>query len=203
MKVFLATNNYGKIERFKKLLEQTQKDIEVYTPESLNINAIDVEETGATLTDNAKLKANAYFGKVDMPILANDTGFYVEGEGFIDAPKRIALEGIDEETLSKEEISFKILNFWKGVATKYGGKVDAAWIESFVVVFPDGKIVEENSRREVILTNQEWGTPPLQMPVRALYYSKMTNKPAIQHTHEEEIIEMQPVTDALARVLGN
>ncbi len=202
MKVFLATNNSGKIERFKKLLKWTQKDIEVYTPDSLNISAIDVEETGITLADNAKLKANAYFGKVDMPILANDTGLYVEGEGFVDAPKRIALEGVDEKTLSKEEISLKLLNFWKGIATKYGGKVDAAWIESFVVVFPDGKVVEENSRREVVLTNQEWGTPQLQMPVRALYYSKKTNKPAIQHTHEEELVEMRPVIDALVRVLG-
>jgi hypothetical protein len=138
-----------------------------------------------------------------MPILANDTGFYVEREGFIDAPKRIALDGVKEDVLSKEEISQKVLKFWKGIATKYGGKVDAAWIESFVVVFPDGKIVEENSRREVVLTSQEWGIPPLQMPVRALYYSKSTNKPAIQHTHEEEIIEMRPVIDALTRVLLN
>jgi hypothetical protein len=40
------------------------------------------------------------------------------------------------------------------------------------------------------------------MPVRALYYSKTTNKPAIQHTAEEEILEMEPVINALANVLG-
>lgn len=202
MKVFLSTNNSGKIERFKKLIRHMGSDIEVYAPSDLDIEPIDVAETGVTLAENADLKVRAYFGKVDMPILGNDTGFYVEGEGFVDAPKRMALEGVDENTLSKEEISQRLLKFWKGIATKYGGKVNAAWIESFVVIYPDGEVKEAGSRREVTLTDQELGVPPLQMPVRALYYSKSTNKPAVQHTEEEEVLEMKPVIDALAKVLG-
>ncbi len=201
MKVFLATSNTGKIDRFKKLLEHAVAGIEVFTPQSLHIASIEVDETGSTLAENAKLKASAYFGKVDMPILANDTGFYVEGEGFIDTPKRIALGDSNETILSNEAISNKVLEFWKGIATKHGGKVDAAWIESFVVMFPNGKVSEESARREVILTDKEWGVPPLQMPVRALYVSKITNKPAIQHTKEAEISEMQPIIDALTTVL--
>jgi len=202
MKIFLATNNGGKIERYKKLLKQVDKDIEVYAPFDLNIETIDVIESGKTLAENAKLKANAYLGRVDMPILSNDTGFYVEGDGFVDAPKRKALGETDETALSKEDLSKRLLNFWKGVATKHGGKVDAAWVEAFVVVYPSGKIEEAESRREIVLTNQEFGTPHIQMPVRALYYSKTTNKPSIQHTREEEILEMKPVIDALAKVLG-
>lgn len=202
MKVFLATNNGGKIERFKNLLKQVDNDIEVYTPTELNIEIIDVVENGKTLEENAKLKAAAYAGKVNMPILANDTGFYVEGEGFVDAPKRHALRGTDEKDLSKEEISKRLLEFWKGVATKHGGKVDAAWIESFVVIYPNGEVKQSDSRREVLLTDQEFGVPHMQMPVRALYYSKATNKPSIQHTEEEEILEMKPVITALAQVLG-
>ena len=201
MKIFLATNNGGKIERFKNLLKQVDKDIEIFTPADLNIAVIDVLENGKTLAENAKLKAHAYFGKVDMPILANDTGFYVEGDGFVDAPKRKALGEIDEDTLSKEEISEKLLNFWKEVATRHGGKVDAAWVEAFVVMYPDAEIREAESRREIILTDQVFGAPHLQMPVRALYYSKTTNKPAIIHTEEEEILEMKPVIDALIKVL--
>lgn len=201
MKVFLATNNGGKIERYKNLLKQVDGAIEVYTPSDLDIEVLDVVENGKTLADNAKLKAEAYFGKVDMPILSNDTGFYVEGEGFVDAPKRKALGGKDEKDLSKEEIAKALLEFWKGVATKHGGKVNAAWVEAFIALYPDGKTKEAESRREIILTNQEFGTPHMQMPVRALYYSKTTNKPSIQHTEEEEILEMKPVIDALSKVL--
>jgi len=53
----------------------------------------------------------------------------------------------------------------------------------------------------VILTDREFGKAHLQMPVRALYISKTTNKPAIQHTKEEEILEMKPVIDALIKIL--
>lgn len=200
MQIFLATTNTGKIERFTKLLLEVDKDMEIFTPKDFELD-IDVVESGKTLLENAKLKAYAYLGKTTMPILSNDTGFYVEGEGFIDAPKRYALAGQDEHELSKEEISERLLSFWKSIATKYGGKVDAAWIESFVMLSPDGTLHEAEARREILLTDQEFGKPPLQMPVRALYYSKTTNKPAIQHTHEEEVLEMKPVIDALKNVL--
>ncbi len=200
-KILLATQNEGKIERFKKLLKHTGLDIEVHTPKDFGLENINPEENGKTLAENAIIKARAYLGKVDMPILANDTGFWIEGEGLIDAPKRKALGENNEKQLTKEEAAKGLLNFWKGVATKQGGKVDAAWVEAFAVIHHDGSIKKADSRREVILTDQEFGKAHLQMPVRALYISKATNKPAIQHTAEEEILEMKPVIDALTKVL--
>ena len=201
MKILLATNNNAKIERFKKLINHIDSNIELFSPYEIGIDPVDVEENGKTLIENALLKANAYLGKTDMAILSNDTGFYVEGDGFVDAPKRKALEGINEKELSEEEISKKLLNFWKGVATKHGGKVDAAWIEAFVLLYSSGEAKKAESRREIVLTDQEFGTPHIHMPVRALYYSKITNKPSILHTEEDEIIEMKPVIDALKNIL--
>lgn len=200
-KIFLATRNEGKIERFKNLIRHTGFDAEIFTPLDLKIEDIEVEENGKTLAENAKIKARAYFGKVDMPILANDTGFFVEGEGLVDAPKRIALAGKNEQTLTKEEIGKALLEFWREIAKKHGGKVDAAWIEAFILLDPDGTLHTANSKREVILTDQEFGEAHIQMPVRALYISKATNKPAVQHTREEEQLEMKPIIDALSRLL--
>ena len=201
MNILLATNNTGKIERFKKLINATGLNVELYTPRELGIEALDTEENGATLAANAELKVRAYAGKTDLPILANDTGFFVEGEGLIDAPKRVALRGADESLLTQEDITAKLLEFWKGVARKYGGKVDAAWVEAFALLYPDGRLVTSDSRREVTLTDHEFGTAHPQMPVRALYYSKTTNKPSLHHTEEEEMQEMQPVIAALKKVL--
>ena len=199
--VFIATNNRGKIERFKKLLTAAGITAHIHTPESLGIVVANIEENGKTLRENAELKARAYFGRVNMPILGNDTGFYVEGEGFIDAPKRAALAGESEASLSEKEISEKLLRFWKDIATKHGGKANAAWRESFVLLEPSGIIRSADSQREVVLTDTEFGEAHMHMPVRALYYSKATGKPAIQHTEEEELLEMQPVTDALKKLL--
>lgn len=199
--ILLATNNEGKIERFKHLIKDAGLDVQIHTPRSLGLEVEDMEENGATLTENAKIKAMAYFGKINLPILANDTGFYVEGEGLVSTPKRSALEGLDHKNLTQEEVADRLLEFWKGVATKHGGRVDAAWVESFVLVDTDGSVRVAESKREVILTNNVFGKSHLHLPVRALYISKTTNKPSILHTEEEERLELKPVTDALCKLL--
>ena len=201
-KIILASNNQGKVERFKHLTEKAGLEVEVFTPSELGIEEIDVVEDGATLADNAEIKARAYFGKKDIPILANDTGFWLETEGFVNAPKRHALEGQDESTLSKAEIADKLLNFWKKKATDNGGEVSAAWVEAFVLLNPDGSMKTSDSRREVTLTDTVFGEPHIQMPVRALYLSKATNKPPVQHTEAGELLEMQPTVDALSSLLS-
>jgi inosine/xanthosine triphosphate pyrophosphatase family protein len=200
-KILLASNNQGKVERFKHLTEKAGLEIEILTPSELGIEEIAVVENGATLADNAEIKARAYFNKTDVPILANDTGFWIETEGLVDAPKRHALQGEDESALSKEEIAEKILIFWKKKATDNGGKVNGAWVEAFILLSPDGSTKTSDSRREVILTDTAFGEPHIQMPMRALYLSKITNKPAILHTEVEELEEMQPVIDALKKLL--
>jgi XTP/dITP diphosphohydrolase len=200
-KIFFATRNEGKIQRFSNLLEQAGINVEIYTPKDFGLEKIDVEENGKTLAENAELKARAYLGKVNMPILANDTGFWVQGEGFVDAPRRKALSGAQEKDLTQEEIAATILSFWKNIAKKHGGKVDAQWQETFILLEPDGKIHKSESKREVILTDKEFGQAHIQMPMRALYISKTTNKPAIKHSKEEEFLELEPVTRALREVL--
>src|SRR3990167_4433363 len=125
--VFLATNNQGKIERFVKLLKDAAPEVKVSVAADLGIKPLEVAETGSSLTANALLKARAYLGKVELPILANDTGFYVEGEVLVEAPKRAALAGADEAKLTEAQLAQKLLDFWKNIAQKHGGRVNAAW----------------------------------------------------------------------------
>ena len=201
-KLFLGTHNQAKIERFKNLLSTTGLELEIYTPEDLNLKNVEVQENGKTLAENAELKARAYLGKVDMPILTNDAGFWVEGEGLVDAPKRIALGKTDEKSLTEEELAGAQLEFWKNVARRHGGCVNAAWVDVFVLLDLNGTVRTAESKREVILAETEFGKAHIHMPVRALYISKATNKPAIQHTKEEEFLELKPVTDALSKLLS-
>ncbi len=200
-KLFLATSNEAKILRFKNLINNLGLDYKIYTPADFGLTEVSPVENGATLTDNALIKAKAYLGKVNMPIISNDTGFWVKDRGLIDAPKRITLAGSDESTLTKDQISNSMLNFWKQIARDNGGEIDAAWMESFILLNPDGSHFVSESKREVILTDTVFGLPHVQFPVRALYICKTTNKPAILHTPEEEIMEMKPVSDALEKLL--
>ncbi len=199
--ILLATNNQGKVERYAGLIEKGGISSRLHTPAKLGIEAVRVEESGTTLMDNAILKARAYFGKTDMPILANDTGFWLETEGFVTAPKRVALQGESELTLSKEQVSERLLTFWQKKAADNGGQVIAAWVDVFVVLCPDNTLKTAEARREVILTDTVFGKPHIELPVRALYISRITNRPAITHTEAEEMQEMQPITEALRKVL--
>ncbi|MCK5027511.1 MAG: hypothetical protein KAS07_03770 [Candidatus Pacebacteria bacterium] len=201
MDILLATNNKGKIERFKKLIGTLNTDVVLRTPAELGIDEINVVEDGETLADNALLKARAYFGKANMPILANDTGFWVENEGLVEAPKRTALQGATETELTEKQVTDKLIEFWKDKATKNGGQVNAAWVEDFVLIMPDGTEHHVQSRRDIVLTDRVYGTPHPQMPVRCLYISKATNKPSIQHTEKEELLEMQPIVCALKELV--
>lgn len=199
--IFLATDNQAKIERFAKLLKLVDPEIAIRAPRDFSLDRIFIEENGRTLAENAQLKARAYLGLVPLPILANDTGFFVEGEGLVEAPKRVALQGQDEKELTKEQIAQLTLEFWKGVARRNGGSVNAAWIEAFILLEPDGTVRESSSRREVILTDKEFGPAHVQMPVRALYISQATGRPAVFHSEEEERLEMQPIIDALSKLM--
>ena len=72
MKSFLlASGNAHKAEEFKELFQGT-----------LTINAapqtLEVDETGKTYTENAFLKAKAYFDTYKSPALADDSGLNVE-----------------------------------------------------------------------------------------------------------------------------
>lgn len=201
MEILLASNNDAKAERLSRLVAYVDPRFSMSLPSKFGLTPCEVNETGATLLENAILKASAYTGMTNLPVLSNDTGFFVEGEGFVLAPKRESLQGADTTVLTKDEIASRMRAFWKSIATKHGGEVNAAWLEAFVVRYPDGQIVTAESRRDVILTNQELGPAHPEFPVRALYYSVVTGKPAALHTPEQEHQEMVPVIEALRVVL--
>ena len=73
----LATKNLGKIAEFDRLLNQFASDIKV-----LGISDYpdmpEVEETGKTLSENARLKAKAISQFTNLPALADDSGLFID-----------------------------------------------------------------------------------------------------------------------------
>ena len=55
------------------LIEECKKDIE-----DTNIDEIDVNEDGETYQENALIKANAYKGFINKPIIADDSGIEID-----------------------------------------------------------------------------------------------------------------------------
>jgi XTP/dITP diphosphohydrolase len=74
-KIFIASKNQGKVKEIKSILSGF--NIEFFSLiDSPNIP--DIEETGTTFEENAFIKAKAVYDKVQIPVLADDSGLEVD-----------------------------------------------------------------------------------------------------------------------------
>ena len=75
----LATNNPHKREELLAILsQQITRDIEVRTLAEAGLEDITIEETGATLEENASIKSRTIFDLTQIPTIADDTGLEVD-----------------------------------------------------------------------------------------------------------------------------
>jgi XTP/dITP diphosphohydrolase len=78
IKLLVATNNPGKVREYEALLKGLPMTLTYPAQEGIDI---EVEETGSTFTENARLKATAYAGASDLLTLADDSGLEVDALG--------------------------------------------------------------------------------------------------------------------------
>ena len=76
--LLIASNNEGKIAEFRKLLAGSRW--ELVTPTEAGID-LDVQETGLTYVENARIKARAFAQASGLPSLADDSGLEVDALG--------------------------------------------------------------------------------------------------------------------------
>ena len=74
-RLLIATNNAGKVEEFRELLDGC--GWQIVAPADIGL-ALEVEETGATYAENAMLKARAFAEASGLPALADDSGLEVD-----------------------------------------------------------------------------------------------------------------------------
>lgn len=74
-KLLIATNNPGKFREFEQLLESC--GWELVSPAELGIE-VEVEESGQTYAENARIKAEAYARASGLVTLADDSGIEVD-----------------------------------------------------------------------------------------------------------------------------
>jgi XTP/dITP diphosphohydrolase len=77
-KLLLATNNAGKLREMRELLAPL--GFELVSPRELGLE-LDVDETGETFEDNARLKAVAFCAATGLAAVADDSGLCVDALG--------------------------------------------------------------------------------------------------------------------------
>ena len=98
-RLLLATSNQGKIRELRRLLGHLP--VELCTPHE-TVGVLDVDESGATYEENARLKALAYAEASGLPTLGEDSGIEIDAldgapgiysarfEGLPDGPEKNA-----------------------------------------------------------------------------------------------------------------
>lgn len=74
MKIIIASDNENKVREFKLLLEPL--NFEIISKKEAGIN-IEIQETGTSFEENAKIKAKAIFNISSTPTIADDSGLEV------------------------------------------------------------------------------------------------------------------------------
>ncbi len=79
MKYIIATHNMKKRNELARILEPL--GVEVLTAEQAGVELTDVEETGTTFEENARLKSESGCKETGMPCIGDDSGLMVDALG--------------------------------------------------------------------------------------------------------------------------
>lgn len=146
MKIALATNNKHKLQEIRSILDGCFE--ELLSLEDLGIN-VEIEETGATLADNALIKAREIVRITGMAALADDTGLMVDALDGAPGVYSARYAGEAHDDKSNRELLLKNLD---------GNKTRSAHFGTVIAVcYPDGKYLLAEGRVDGHISLEERG----------------------------------------------
>lgn len=113
-------------------------DIELIRPVDLNIN-IDIEEDGKTVEENSIKKAKAYYEVTKLPVIAEDSGLYIDKFKDSEQPGLYVKRVNGREDLTDDEI----LNYYIDKLNSYGGSSLAHYYTGVCIIDIDGNIYSD------------------------------------------------------------
>jgi len=198
-RLVIATNNAGKVIEFRDLLDGC--GWEVVSPADVGV-AIDVDETGATYADNARLKAQAFCKASGLPAIADDSGLEVDALGGEPGPLH-HLKGWDGNN-DVERVQI-LLDALKDVPED---KRSGRFFSVIVVAMPDGSVIEEQGVVEGTIAfapvgDSGWGYDPVfLLPQRGVTMAQLSEQEKNRVSHrfiafekiKQRLVEMAAIS---------
>lgn len=133
MTYIIATHNAHKLEEIRRILEPL--GIEAVTDTQLGITLPDVEETGTTFEENARLKAAAACAFSGLPAIADDSGLAVDALNGAPGVYSARYAGENATDAQRNE---KLLEELRDVPAD---KRQARFVSAVCCVFPNGDVL--------------------------------------------------------------
>jgi len=167
MKVLIATKNKGKIEKYSSMLKCL--DIDFLTLNDIDLN-IEVEENGNNTTENAIIKAKAYYRDVDMPVLTDDSGL------IIDKLPREKQPGVFVRRHNGKELTDEeIIELYSKEIESVGGESTGAFVISIAIIDGDGNIHTKETKHQRLFVSKPDSNRVPGYPLSSLIYDRETN----------------------------
>ncbi|MCC8022428.1 MAG: XTP/dITP diphosphatase [Clostridiales bacterium] len=131
MDFILASNNQKKLMEMQRILEPI--GVRVKTAAMLGLALCDVEETGATFEENARLKAASACRETGLPAIADDSGLEVDA---LDGAPGVYSARYAGEHGNDEKNNRKLLEELKDVPE---GQRTGRYVCAVCCIFPDGR----------------------------------------------------------------
>lgn len=132
-KLLVATNNPGKVREYEELLEDLPPSLEFTFPAKEGLT-LEVDESGETFEENARLKARAYAQASGLLTLADDSGLEVDALGGAPGVRSARYAGPDADDVDRYR---KLLKALAGVPTE---KRSARFHCVVALALPDGTV---------------------------------------------------------------
>ena len=173
MKLALATNNKHKLQEMRAIIGGCFD--ELLSLGDLGID-VDIEETGATLEENALIKAREIVRLTGMPALADDTGLMVDALDGAPGVYSARYAGEAHDDVANRALLLKNLNSVDNRSAHFGTVI--------AVCYPDGRSLVAEGRVDGIITHEERGENGFGYD--SLFFSNELGKTFAEATPEEK-----------------
>jgi XTP/dITP diphosphohydrolase len=180
----LATANPDKAREIEAILRNAAPDLEL-VPRPRDV--ADVDETGETLEDNARLKAVALVGAAGMPAIADDTGLEVDA---LDGAPGVHTARYAGPEADHEANVARLLGELDGLPLERRG---ARFSTVAIARWPDGLEVAAIGSVDGVITaaprgENGWGYDPIFVPVAGdgRTFAEMAAEEKDAHSHRGE-----------------
>jgi XTP/dITP diphosphohydrolase len=147
--LLIASNNRGKVDEFRELLQGS--GWEIVSSRELGLE-IEVDETGRTYRDNALIKAETFGAEAGMAALSDDSG--LEVDALDGEPGALHHQNGWDGRDNADRIQI-LLNALKDVPPD---RRSSRYRAVIVVVLPDGRVLEEEGTSEGFIVDQPAGS---------------------------------------------
>ena len=134
MKLLYGTTNKSKIDFMQRRVQPL--GIELLSLTDISAPKMRIKESGNSPIENARIKAQAYFDALKIPLFSCDSGLYIDGLDNARQPGT-NVRGQGDYMTDDDAIAY-----YSALAAEMGGKMVARYVNAICLILEDGRVIE-------------------------------------------------------------